>query len=361
MNEIHLQLNGRFGEFELDIDLITQASGVTALFGHSAAGKTTLLRCIAGLEDPQTSYINIAGEIWQDSQKDIFLPTHRRSVGYVFQESLLFPHLNVESNIRYGLKRTNIRSSKLAIEEVIDFLQLSSLLKRMPSRLSGGEQKRVAIARALVSNPKLLMMDEPLANLDAEGKQEILPFLERMHRELEVPMFYVCHSMEEVVRLADFIVLLAQGKVLDNGELLEVLEKADRFPGLEGSVLVGKVTKYDADYVLTEVAIANQCLLVGGRLGDEDEDEEVRLFVSMKDVSITLEATEESSILNILPVKVVAIDDFDAGSVVVRLAIAETDLMPCINAKITKFSSQKLGLVPGLQVFAQIKGVALAR
>ncbi len=352
-----VKLSGQRGEFSLDVSFELPSRGVSALFGRSAVGKTTILRCIAGLERVSSAYISMNGDVWVDSGRNYCLAAHRRAVGYVFQESLLFPHLTVGENIRYGYKRSGRRCHKLDFSDVTDFLQLTSLLSRKPDYLSGGEQKRVAIARALMSGPRLLMMDEPLASLDEQGKQEILPYLDKLHRELDVPMLYVCHSLSEVARLADSLVLIDQGKVVVQGELMEVLTglHSDALP--QGSVLVGQVLDYDAYYHLSRVAIPGGELLIGGDLGPG----KVRIFVSVSDVSITLERQKGTSIVNILEAEVVQVSNIDDMSVLLVLGIGSGLDASMIKAQITRYSCDKLDLLVGRRVYVQIKGVSLTR
>ncbi len=357
INTIVVKLSGQRGDFSLDVSLELPSRGVSALFGRSAVGKTTILRCIAGLERVSSAYISMDGDVWEDSRHNYYVAAHRRAVGYVFQESLLFPHLTVEENIHYGYKRTGRRCHKLEFSDVVDFLQLTSLLSRKPDCLSGGEQKRVAIARALMSSPRLLMMDEPLASLDEKGKQEILPYLDKLHRELDVPMLYVCHSLGEVARLADSLVLIEQGKVVAQGELMEVLTglHSDALP--QGSVLVGQVIEYDARYHLSRVAIPGGELLIGGNLGSD----KVRVFVSVSDVSITLEHQMGTSIVNILEAEVRKISHIDDVSSLLILCIGSGRNVSMIKARITRYSCDKLGLFVGRRVYVQIKGISLTR
>ncbi len=216
-----------YSAFRLDIDLQLPASGITVLFGHSGSGKTTLLRCIAGLERATHGFLQINGDIWQDSERGVFLPTHKRALGYVFQEANLFQHLTVAENLQFGLKRIAKAPTEVNLNNILDLLGISHLLKRMPEHLSGGERQRVAIARALVLNPAVLLMDEPLASLDFKRKQEILPFLSRLHQELHIPVLYVTHSQQEVAQLADHLVILAEGKVLAEGPLSDTLSRLD--------------------------------------------------------------------------------------------------------------------------------------
>ncbi|MBF0124338.1 MAG: molybdenum ABC transporter ATP-binding protein [Magnetococcales bacterium] len=220
--EVHFSLT--WSEFSLSVDLQCPGRGVTALFGRSGSGKTTLLRAMAGLERVRGGRLVVNGEIWQDEK--IFLPTHRRPVGYVFQEASLFSHLSVQDNLEYGMRRVG-GVDQAHFSTIVDLLGIGGLLQRWPERLSGGERQRVAIARALLTRPRLLLMDEPLASLDQERKDEILPYLEQLHQELAIPVFYVSHALDEVVRLADYVVVLGQGRLLGCGPLQEMMARFD--------------------------------------------------------------------------------------------------------------------------------------
>src|SRR6266581_473425 len=213
--------------FRLDARLDLPGRGVTALFGPSGSGKTTALRCIAGLERAADAYLAIGAEVWQDDANGIFVATHRRALGYVFQEASLFPHLSVRRNLEYGLKRIAAAERRVAWDQAIELMGIGALMERMPERLSGGERQRVAIVRALLTSPRLLLMDEPLAALDAQRKAEILPYLERLHRELEIPLLYVSHAADEVARLADTLVVMQHGRVVAQGALSETLARLD--------------------------------------------------------------------------------------------------------------------------------------
>ncbi|MDE2310249.1 MAG: molybdenum ABC transporter ATP-binding protein, partial [Betaproteobacteria bacterium] len=209
--------------FVLDVDLELPARGITALFGPSGSGKTTLLRCIAGLERTTDGLLRVHDEVWQDGAN--FLPAHRRPLGYVFQEASLFPHLSVRRNLEYGMRRIPPVERKVQSEQVVELMGLSRLIERDPAHLSGGERQRVAIGRALLSSPRLLLMDEPLSALDVASRQEILPYLERLHGELEIPVIYVSHALDEVARLADHVVMLEQGCVIASGAPSEILTR----------------------------------------------------------------------------------------------------------------------------------------
>jgi molybdate transport system ATP-binding protein len=227
---IHARFKLDYTGFTLDVDLDLPSHGVTALFGHSGSGKTTLLRAIAGLERVPGGYLAVNGEVWQDDEQGIFLPTHQRPLGYVFQEASLFAHLNVRRNLEYGLKRVPEQQRRVSLDKAIELLGIGHLQERMPNALSGGERQRVGIARALAVSPQLLLMDEPLAALDLKRKGEILPYLERLHDELDIPVLYVSHSPDEVARLADHLVLMENGQVLASGALTETLAVWTRMP-----------------------------------------------------------------------------------------------------------------------------------
>jgi len=219
-NQIRLQLTRP--DFTLQVNLRLPTQGITAVYGASGSGKTSLLRCVAGLEKPHQSLIQVEDEFWQDDSIDLFIPTWKRPIGYVFQEASLFPHLSVEHNLEFGLKRVESEDSKKALLKAIELLELRSLLKRKPHALSGGEKQRVAIARAIATTPKLLLLDEPLASLDMARRLDILPWLETLRDELRIPMLYVTHAMEEVLRLADQVIVLELGKVATLGKPKEV-------------------------------------------------------------------------------------------------------------------------------------------
>ena len=242
--------------FQLDVDLSLPGAGITVLFGHSGSGKTTLLRCLAGLQRASSGFVEIDGRVWQDSDRDFFLPPHRRNLGYVFEDANLLPHLSVDGNLRFGLKRTHDAANDREITHILALLGIEHLLSRMPDRLSGGERQRVAIARALVLKPDVLLMDEPLAALDGKRKQEVLPFLANLNREFNIPVLYVTHAQQEVAQLADHVVIMAEGRVLAQGGLMETLNRLDLPFAQEReacSVWQVEVLAHDTDYQLTRV------------------------------------------------------------------------------------------------------------
>ncbi len=340
--------------FTLDVELALPGRGVTALFGHSGSGKTTLLRCLAGLERPAHGRLEFKGNIWQDEKT--WLPTHQRPIGYVFQEASLFAHLNVLGNLNFGLKRSTT-AQRVGLEQAIELLGIGHLLERKPDTLSGGERQRVGIARALAVGPEILLMDEPLAALDLKRKQEILPYLERLHDELAIPVIYVSHSPDEVARLADHIVAMDGGRVVADGPLVETLARLDlpiRLGEDVGVVLDATVGEVDSEWHLARVDFA------GGSLWTRDRGvptgKHVRVRVLARDVSLAVHHPEPSSIQNVLDgtVESMAADDHP-GLLLVRVQIGASQVV----ARLTRRSAAQLGIAPGLPVSVQIKSVAL--
>jgi molybdate transport system ATP-binding protein len=356
---LEVRLKVDFPEFCVDVDLNLPGRGVTALYGHSGSGKTTCLRCIAGLEKASQAFIRVNGEVWQDSEKGIFLPTHKRPLGYVFQEASLFPHLTVRSNLEFGLKRIAANERKVKLEQATSLLGIDHLLERQPDKLSGGERQRVGIARALLTSPRLLLLDEPLAALDAPRKREILPYLERLHDELDIPMLYVSHSQDEVARLADHLVLLSNGKALASAPIGETLARLDLPLAMDddaGVIVEGAVSAYDDVYHLVTVNLPGSDLSIRVAHSPLQAGKPLRLKVQARDVSLTVESDRQSSILNRLPVTVISEADADnAAHVLVRLDAQGTPLL----ARITRYSRDQLQLHPGQRLWAQIKSVAL--
>ncbi|KNH27963.1 molybdenum ABC transporter ATP-binding protein [Pseudomonas syringae] len=356
---IHTRLKLNYSGFSLDVDLQLPGRGVTALYGHSGSGKTTCLRCIAGLEQAEQGFIQINDEVWQDSDKGIFVPPHKRALGYVFQEASLFPHLSVRANLEFGLRRIPRQQRRVDMAHATELLGIGHLLGRDPQNLSGGERQRIGIARALLTSPKLLLMDEPLAALDTQRKNEILPYLQRLHDELDIPVLYVSHSQDEVARLADHLVLLNDGKALASGAIGETLARLDLPLALgddAGVVIEGHVSGYDADYQLLTLQLPNTELSIRVAHSPMAEGQALRCKVQARDVSLSLQGVEQSSILNRLPVTVISeIGADNAAHVLIRLNAAGTPLL----ARITRYSRDQLGVHPGQQLWAQIKAVAV--
>jgi molybdate transport system ATP-binding protein len=348
--------------FTLDVDERLPATGVTVLFGHSGSGKTTLLRCIAGLERATQGFLAFNGEVWQDGRT--WVPPHRRPLGYVFQEASLFPHLTVLGNLRYGQDRSARRQRRgdgkdatVSLDQAIELLGIGHLLDRKPERLSGGERQRVGIARALAVNPRVLLMDEPLAALDLPRKKEILPYLERLHEQLAIPVVYVSHAPDEVARLADHLVVLDKGTVLASGALGDVLSRLDlpiRLGEEAGVVVEGHLVERDARWHLVRVAWGETGVWVRDPGGPSGRP--VRLRVLARDVSLAREHTQGSSILNILPARVIAIgDDEHPALALVKLAVDGAVML----ARVTRRSAEELGLRPERPIWIQIKAVAV--
>ena len=342
------------GAFVLDVDLDLPARGVTSLFGPSGCGKTTLLRAIAGLDRHPDGLLRFGADSWQDGRT--FVPPHRRPIGYVFQEASLFEHLDVRGNIGFGARRLSAAEHRVSLEHAIELLDVGRLLDRRPASLSGGERQRVAIARALAVSPRLLLMDEPLAAVDVTRKQEILPYLDALHRELDIPVNHVSHLPDEVAQFADRVVLMREGRVLALGEPQEIFTRLD-LPLAHGTraaaVIDAVVSGVDADYGLTRARFDGGELLLAHR--GLEPGAPVRLRIEARDVSLTLERQSGTSILNILEARVEAIRAEGDARVVVRLLVGGPPLL----AGITRRSVDDLGLAPGQAVFAQVKSVAL--
>lgn len=356
MNEIHARFRIDRGGFMLDVDLALPGRGVSALFGPSGSGKTTCLRAIAGLERAPSGYVALGGEVWQDEARKRFVPTHLRALGYVFQEASLFPHLSVRGNLEFGLKRVAAAERRFELAPVADMLGIEALLERKPASLSGGERQRVAIARALLSSPRLLLMDEPLAALDLRRKQEILPYLERMHDALSIPIIYVSHAPDEVARLADHLVLLDAGRVVASGPLTDTLARADLPPVFadDNGVVLDTVLAGHEEDELSRLAFEGGSLFVGQR--SEPIGSRLRCRIHARDVSLALERPQRSSIVNLLSAVVTATAPTDTpGHVLVQLRAGEAVLL----ARISERSRRELGVKPGLPVWVQVKAVAL--
>ena len=357
------QIRARFSlsypGFALDVDLHLPGRGVTVLLGDSGSGKTSLLRCIAGLERAHEGYLQVNGQLWQDSRVNHYLPTHRRALGYVFQEASLFAHLDVRRNLEFGLKRIAPAARRVELAQAIELLGIEHLLERLPGKLSGGERQRVGIARALLTSPQLLLMDEPLAALDPRRKGEILPYLERLHGELGIPILCVSHSPDEVARLADHLVLMEQGRVLASGPIGAMLSRLDLPIALgedAGALVEGEVCGFDPAYQLLSLRFPGSALCVQVAHSQVADGKTVRFKVQARDVSLALARPAHSSIVNVLPVTVGAVVPADnAAHVLVSLDMQGSALL----ARITRYSHDQLGLHAGQQLWAQIKSVAL--
>lgn len=341
-------------DFKLDVELSIPDRGVTAIFGPSGCGKTTLLRLIAGLERCNEGYLKVGGRVWQDINE--YTPPHKREIGYVFQEASLFPHLNVAKNLEYGIKRVPVAERKVSVDHAVELLGIGHLLNRKAHQLSGGEKQRVAIARALAVSPKILLMDEPLSALDQTLKREIMPYLESLNDELDIPIIYVSHSPDEVARLADHLVLLETGQVRADGPIGSMLTRLDlplAYGDDAAAVIDASVMGHDDNYAVTylefgggQFTVARNSLSVG---------QGVRLRVLARDVSLTLEHQTGTSILNIFPATVAEIITDEQPEVMVRLMAGGVSLL----SRITRKSAAQLNLACGQRVYAQIKSIAL--
>jgi molybdate transport system ATP-binding protein len=350
------RFRGALGAFVLNAGFEAPMQGVTAVFGPSGCGKTTVLRCVAGLQMLKDGYLSIGGEIWQDGA------AHERSVGYVFQEASLFPHLSVRGNLLYGHRRAMRRGTKEAtrLDDVVALLGMQGLLDRSPLRLSGGERQRVAVGRALLSQPRLLLMDEPLAGLDRLSKDEILPYLEALHTALSIPILYVSHDIAEVERLADHLVLIEAGRVVASGPLQDL--QAD--PALsvahlpEASVALNAIVAYyDSEYGITTLSVDGGTIIVPGQYGAPGTPRRVRVGAS--DVSLARRHPGPSTILNVLPARVTAAEPQDAAQVNVVIRLGADGRGARLLARVTRKSWEALGARPGDSVYAQVKSVAL--
>lgn len=365
MNAIQLRYTLARPSFKLNVELTLPSRGVTAIFGHSGSGKTTLLRCIAGLEQPDQGQLVINGEHWQDGPNT--LPTHQRPLAYVFQEASLFSHLNVQGNLDFARKRASTGVSNSDYQAIVEIMGIGHLLKQASHSLSGGERQRVAIARALLNKPKLLLMDEPLAALDYARKQELMPFLEQLHKQSALPIIYVSHAIDEVTRLADHVVVLAQGKVIDQGEPAPVLTRL-KLPHAQpssaeaqaavppGVVLDTQLLAHDPQWHLSRVGFAGGSLWLPSQT--EQVGDKLRIRVLARDVSIALSQPQQSSIANSLPATVLeVVPQANPALALVRLGIGDIEVL----AQLTRRSVAELALSPNKQVWAQLKSAAVVR
>ncbi|HSN51623.1 MAG TPA: molybdenum ABC transporter ATP-binding protein [Woeseiaceae bacterium] len=339
------------GDFSLDVDADIPMRGITGVFGESGAGKTALLRCIAGLEGAAEGRLVVADDVWQDDTTS--RPVHRREVGYVFQEPRLFAHLDVRRNIEYGKRRG--RREDVGFDEAVELLGLRDLLERRVDTLSGGEAQRVAIARALLRSPRVVLMDEPIASLDRARRDEILPFLDRLHAALSMPVIYVSHSIEEVIRLCDYLLVMERGRVIAAGNLEDVLLRADLplLGGEEaGAIIHAEAIARDVGDGLTRIAFDDVEMWVPGAY---ETGTQLRLRIRANDVSLCREDSGASTVLNVLPASIESIREDGESCALVQLAVGTGHIL----ARITRRSRALLQLEPGDRVLAQIKSVAV--
>lgn len=354
---LEVDVRRKAGEFLLDARFIAD-TGLTALFGRSGSGKTSLINALAGLSRPDAGRIAVDGHVLFDSAAGIDVATEKRRLGYVFQEARLFPHLSVAGNLTYGMKLTPLSERHQDFDRVVELLDLKAHLTRRPATLSGGEKQRVAIGRALLASPRILLMDEPLASLDAARKAEILPFIERLRDELNLPIVYVSHAIEEVIRVADTMVVMSDGRVAASGPVEAIMSRLDLYPLTgryeTGAVLTATVAGADLTYGLTELAFAGRRLWVP-RV-DLPVGTPLRVRIRARDVSLSLTPPRDISILNVLEGTVEELDIGDRPQVDVRLNVG----VPII-ARITRRSADHLGIRPGTKAYVLIKAVAVDR
>jgi molybdate transport system ATP-binding protein len=353
---IEIRITRGLSNFTLEA-AFSSASGITALFGRSGSGKTSVVNAIAGLLTPDSGSITVNGECLFDRARNIDLAVPRRRVGYVFQDGRLFPHLTVAANLRYGLELAPAGERHVEFDKVVGLLGLEALLGRRPANLSGGEKQRVAIGRALLMSPRLLLMDEPLAALDQARKREVLRYITRLHREISVPIVYVSHAVEEVVQLAETVVLMSGGRVVACGPVGQVMGRTDlRAQGVDfegGTVIDAQVVARDDAYDLSTLQFAGGALRAPGIAAAVGEA--VRLRIRARDIAIALAAPSDISVLNVLRGTVVDVQRGDDARAVVRVKIGDAVL----TSRITRYSADRLKLAPGLAVCALIKAVSL--
>jgi molybdate transport system ATP-binding protein len=349
----------RLAGFDLDMSFSCESAGVIAVFGRSGAGKTTLVNMLAGLVRPDSGRIAVDGRPLFDSASGVDLPPERRRLGYVFQEGRLFPHLSVRGNLSYGLKRVPPAERRIGLEQIVALLGLEALLARRPRDLSGGEKQRVALGRALLANPRLLLMDEPLAALDQQRKEEVLPFIEQLRDDLGIPIVYVSHAMEEVIRLADTLVLVSDGRTVAVGTVDELTSRLDLRPLTgryeAGAVIEARVVRHDEAFALSELAFSGGTLRVPKL--DLAPGAELRIRIRARDVALALEPPKDISVLNVFPGEIRDIGTEPGAQVDVLLDLDGTSLW----ARITARSRHDLGLTVGSRVYALVKAVAIDR
>lgn len=356
MIELHLNLSEQLGAFRLNAQLETELHGVTAVFGPNGSGKTSIMSSIAGFR-PGAGRIEVAGEVWQDASAA--QPAHRRPVGMVFQDGRLFDHLSVAGNLAYAAKRADRSGPEIAMDRVVQEMDLNDLMSRQPSSLSGGERQRVAIARALLTRPRLMLMDEPLAALDRVRKAELLPLIGTLPDRFGIPVLFVSHQIDEIVQIADDLITVRDGQITDHGPLAEVIDRMDpaisgRFEA--GSVLEGQITQIDTDHAMAAIEIAGVPLWMPD-MGNTGLGDPVRLRIRARDVSLAKGPVRGISIRNQIPATVTEIETDDGAFAEVRLECAGQRL----RARVSRMAIEDMGLSPGQTVTALIKSIAFDR
>jgi molybdate transport system ATP-binding protein len=341
------------GDSLLQVNAELPTKGITAVFGVSGAGKTSLINAIAGLAQPQQGSIRLNGRTLSDAEENLWLPPEKRGVGYVFQEARLFPHYRVRGNLRYGMAK----SRQPQFDTLVNLLGLNDLLDRFPWTLSGGEKQRVAIGRALLTAPDILLMDEPLASLDIPRKRELLPWLQKLAKQVDIPVLYVSHSLDEILQLADRVLLLDKGQVKATGTLEQVWSSSALRPWLprseQSTVLRVQVLEQHPDYAMTALSLGDQHIWVS-RV-EAPVKSPLRIRIQSSDVSLSLQPPQHSTIRNVLPAQVSELIEVDNQQVEVKLRIGSSELW----ARITPWARDELAIKPGMWLFAQIKSVSI--
>lgn len=349
----------RRGAFQLNAEL-TASDGITVIFGRSGSGKSTLLDVIAGLQIPDDGSVRFGEATVFDQRTGLNSRPEGRAVGYVFQNPALFPHLNVRENLTYGLKRAKQRSTIFNVNEIVELLEVAPLLDRPPASLSGGEAQRVAIGRALLSQPRVLLMDEPLSSLDVSSREQLIPFIARLAERAPIPVIYVSHSVEEVVRLADRVALMSGGEIVACGAVDDVMSRTDLGPLTgrheAGAVFEAEIASHDDAYGLTRLTFGDGRSLFVPRT-DLSEGTRIRVRVRSRDIALALSPPPDSSFVNVIEGVVTELSDDDEATQI----DAKVDVGVPLVARITRKSRDSLGLAPGKTVFALIKSVAIDR
>jgi len=355
--ELAINIGLRKADFALTVDKQFSLKGIIGVHGHSGAGKSSLLRVIAGLERHAKGVVTLAGECWQDSDRRYVKPAYERRIGYVFQEPRLFDHMDVAGNLRYATKRAKMASDATLFATIVDSLRLAHLLPRQPSTLSGGEQQRVAIARALLTSPRLLLLDEPLSAVDNQHKGELIALLRKINQQFQIPIIYVSHSTDELATLTDQLLLLRDGSVIafdDTARLMSRLDLVEMSSSREaGSVIEARVKGYDEEFQLTQLSIESSVCWVPGQVGKEETA--VRLRIHARDVAVALERPKGLSIRNILPATLSAIEMGGAAHADV-LGVVGNQM---IRARLTRASVHELKLEVGQSIYLLIKAASV--
>ncbi len=353
-----VQVQKTFNDFHLSAEFVAKQGSITAIFGKSGSGKTSLINIIAGLSRPDNGTVHLGGTTLFDNDRNFSLQPHERQVGYIFQDDRLFPHLTVEKNLLYGTSRHDDGLPRITLASVSDLLGIGHLLERKPKTLSGGEKQRVAIGRALLSNPRLLLMDEPLSSLDVQRRQDILPFIEKVRDEFGVTVLYVSHAIEEVIRLADKMIVLSNGQVAAQGSVEEIMSRLDLHPLTgrfdAGAVIAAQFASYDPVYDLGELVFPGGTLQVAGL--NVAKGTRLRAHIRARDVSLMIGKPTGSSVLNVFKGRVSGVREEEGPQLDLSIDIG----VPLI-ARLTRKSYDKLGLKVGTEVYAMIKAVAIDR